>query len=451
MGEKGVAKEENFVILSYKNSMILRWKEDDALGMKPSKFQFHRPNRVLLEATLQKEGYRMAAVAVHLAWQLGLLRQEIHDLTWEQVDFASSVVRLPDREIPMSPELQVYLQGLQMERRKASGPVVLSDRDRRQPTEQHVSFVVRQLMNEIGQEQVRLLDLRYDYTECLLQTHSWEYVSRVAGMDVRSLQLHFSKPDDGWTEPEEAETAIDAQRLQKIIENEGYSAVAVTLRLAWQLGVPKTVMHALRWDMVDWQAGTLDVAGEKRRMPEELCVFLKELEARNHQWSDHILISDRAHKEIERSHLSRMVRAALVRGGCPQVTIPMLRRDWEMQARWAEPIQTYLEHHGRMVRRKVMELLNLSGNHANRVMQWLTERGVVVTSGRSYYLTGTVVPPEQQKDVILAYLANHPGCRCGELGNLLGLEQKHCLTVLQKLMAQGLIERENNRYYVTDP
>ena len=53
--------------------------------------------------------------------------------------------------------------------------------------------------------------------------------------------------------------------------------------------------------------------------------------------------------------------------------------------------------------------------------------------------------------VILAYLANHPGCRCGELGNLLGLEQKHCLTVLQKLMAQGLIERENNRYYVTDP
>ena len=92
--------------------MILRWKEDDALGMKPSQFQFHRPNRVLLEATLQKEGYRMAAVAVHLAWQLGLLRQEIHDLTWEQVDFASSVVRLPDREIPMSPELQVYLQGL---------------------------------------------------------------------------------------------------------------------------------------------------------------------------------------------------------------------------------------------------------------------------------------------------------------------------------------------------
>ena len=156
------------------------------MGTKTPKFQFHRPNRALLEATFQKQGYRMAAVAAHLAWQLGLLRQEIHDLTWEQVDFASSVVRLPDREIPMSPELQIYLQGLQMEHRKASGPVVLSDRDRRQPTEQHLSFAVRQLMNEIGQEQVRLLDLRYDYIERLLQTHSWESFSRVAGLDVRT-------------------------------------------------------------------------------------------------------------------------------------------------------------------------------------------------------------------------------------------------------------------------
>ena len=82
------------------------------MDMKPSKFQFHRPNRALLEATPQKEGYRMAAVAVHLAWQLGLLRQEIHDLTWEQVDFASSVVRLPDREIPMEPELRRFFHKL---------------------------------------------------------------------------------------------------------------------------------------------------------------------------------------------------------------------------------------------------------------------------------------------------------------------------------------------------
>lgn len=420
------------------------------MAKRTQRFLYHRPDRELLETTLRKEEYRMVAVVIRLAWQLGLLRQEIHQLTWEQIDFASSVVCLPDREIPMSPEMQVYLQGLQMERRKMSGPVVLSDRDRRAPAEQHMSLVVRRLMNEIGQDQVRLLDLRYDYIEQQLEKHSWEYVSQVAGMDLRSLQLHFSKPDGSVVEPESDDTNIDAQKLWKIIEGEGYGVVAVTLRLAWQLGLPQSVMHTLRWDMVDRDHKTLNMENEKRTISEDMLSFLQEVERRNHQWSEYILVSDRAHKEVERAHLSRMVRAALVRGGCANVSLVDLRKDWEVQSKWAAPIVTYLEYHGRMTRRDAMNLLGLSGSQANRVMQWVVECGLVVRSGHSYYLAGTVVPPEQQEAVVLAYLANHPGARCGELGNLLGLSQKHCLTVLQKFLERGIIARKNNLYYLPE-
>lgn len=410
-------------------------------------FLYHRPDREQLETTLRKEKYRMVAVIIRLAWQLGLLRQEIHQLTWEQIDFASSLVRLPDREIPMSLEMQVYLQGLQMERRKMSGPVVLSDRDRRPPAEQHMSLVVRQLMQEIGQESVRLLDLRYDYIDQQLQKYSWEYVSQVAGMDLRSLQLHFSKPDNSATEPESDDTNIDGQKLWKIIEREGYGVVAVALRLAWQLGLSQSVMHTLRWDMVDWNHKTLNLEREQRTISEDMLSFLRELEDRNRQWSEYILISDRAHKAVDQAHLSRMVRASLVRGGCAGVSLVDLRKDWEMQSKWAAPIVTYLEHHGRMTRRDIISLLNLSDSQAKRVMHWMMDRGLVVMSGRSYYLTGTIVPPEQQEAVVLAYLANHPGAKCGELGNLLGLTQKHCLTVLQNFLERGIIERKNNRYY----
>ena len=419
------------------------------MAKRTQRFLYHRPDRELLETTLRKEEYRMVAVVVRLAWQLGLLRQEIHQLTWEQIDFAASVVRLPDREIPMSPEMQVYLQGLQMERRKMSGPVVLSDRDRRPPAEQHMSLVVRRLMNEIGQELVRPLDLRYDFIEQQLEKHSWEYVSQVAGMDLRSLQLHFSKPDGSAVEPEPDDTNIDAQKLWKIIEGEDYGVVAVALRLAWQLGLLQSVMHTLRWDMVDWDNKTLNLENEKRTISEDMLSFLQELEQRNHQWSEYILISDRAHKEVERAHLSRMVRAALVRGGCSNVSLVDLRKDWEVQSKWAEPIVTYLGYHGRMTRSDVVNLLHLSGSQANRVMQWMIERGTVIMSGRSYYLAGTVVPPEQQESVVLAYLANHPGAKCGDLGKVLGLTQKHCLTVLQSLLKHGTIERRNDLYYLT--
>ena len=65
------------------------------------KFIVNRPDSGALERLLAEGGMRLPAVVIRLAWQLGLLRREIHQLTWGQVDFTASVVRLEDRAIPM--------------------------------------------------------------------------------------------------------------------------------------------------------------------------------------------------------------------------------------------------------------------------------------------------------------------------------------------------------------
>lgn len=425
-------------------------KKGGAALLEGPKFLVHRPEAEALEAELTQEGQKLAAVVTRLAWQLGLLRREIHMLTWEQVDFARSVLTLPDREVPMEPDMQVYLQQLQTARRLTRGPVVVSDRGGKRPTEQHLSYVTRQLLDRAGQPQVRLLDLRYDYILRQLEEHSWQYVSRVAGMDPRTLQQHFASHWDGRQEdePEEGEPEVDPEKVRAVMEAEGYSAGGVAMRLVWELGLYQEELHGLRWSMVDWTAGVLH--GEQRDMEltPELLAFLRELEGRNRQWSERILISDRAHRAVEPAHLSKTVRAALIRGGCAHLTLRDLRRDWEIRRRFEDPVLEYLRSHSRIVRSEVMALLNVTRDQANIGLKRMVARGTLVRSGHCYYLPGTVVAPEQQESVILAYLANHPGCRRQDLVQLLGLAPKQCLTIMNKLLDRELVERQGNRYYL---
>ena len=50
------------------------------MGQKKVDIILYRPNRALLATVLPMEEDRMVAVVVRLAWQLGLRKQEIHQL-----------------------------------------------------------------------------------------------------------------------------------------------------------------------------------------------------------------------------------------------------------------------------------------------------------------------------------------------------------------------------------
>ena len=69
----------------------------------------NRPDAGAMERVLQKNSDNAAGVILRLAWQAGLMRDEIQRLTWAQIDFLDQQIVLPDRTVPISEELAAWL------------------------------------------------------------------------------------------------------------------------------------------------------------------------------------------------------------------------------------------------------------------------------------------------------------------------------------------------------
>lgn len=396
-----------------------------------------------MQSLLPENELSLYAVVVRLAWQLGLTRGEIHSLEWEQVDFTASEVHLRDRTVPMEPEIQVFLQRLLTARPWNTGPVVLTDRSGVRPAEQHISYVCRKALDRVGQFQVRLLDLRYDFILRQLEVHDWQYVSRISGLDPLTLQLHLGQKPPGHSSKSPAR--VDPEKIQRVLDAEGLSACGAAIRLVWQLGLSNEELINLDWDMIS--GSTVTLPDRSLSIPRDLRPWLAALRQQNGACGP-VLISDRARRPMQNAQISRSVRAALIRGGCDDLSLRDLRRDCEIRRDCETPVLEYLKSHPRIVRSEAAELLGISPAQANACLRQMTERGTVARAGHSYYLPGAVVAPEQQRDTVLAYLSAHPGCRRGELTKLLGLEARQCLTVLDNLVRAGDIARVGTKYFL---
>ena len=122
----------------------------------------NRPEEAAMRRILERERTGPEGAVVRLAWLAGLTREEIAGLTWSQVSFLDDRLELPDRMVPLSPELRTYLWS----RYEASGEqtpyVVLSSRAKTPLRPESISRLARQAMDRGGQPQVRLMDLRHD-------------------------------------------------------------------------------------------------------------------------------------------------------------------------------------------------------------------------------------------------------------------------------------------------
>ena len=226
----------------------------------------NRPEEGAMNRILTAAGDSAAGVILRLAWQAGLLRDEIQRLTWAQVDFNAQRLLLPDREVPIPPELSGWLEALRDSRNRCSPVVVLSDRDRKPLTPQSISRLARAALDSEGQTAVRLIDLRHDYILRQLEEHDWQYVSRITGVESTAMKLHFAghlkeKKVSTRVRRETPAAHIDEFTLWKLLQAEGTSPAGVALWLAWQLGLRLEEIVALRWDQVD-------LAGERLVLPE---------------------------------------------------------------------------------------------------------------------------------------------------------------------------------------
>ena len=92
-------------------------------------YTLNRPDGALLCRVLEQHTNDAAGAILRLAWMAGLMRDEIQHLTWAQVDLLGEQLLLPDRAVPLAPELAAWLEALRQERNGSSERVVLSDRD----------------------------------------------------------------------------------------------------------------------------------------------------------------------------------------------------------------------------------------------------------------------------------------------------------------------------------
>ena len=64
-----------------------------------------KPDEGAMARILARHPYSPEGVILRLAWQEGLSRKELNELTWDQVDLDGGSILLPDRTVPLEPSV----------------------------------------------------------------------------------------------------------------------------------------------------------------------------------------------------------------------------------------------------------------------------------------------------------------------------------------------------------
>jgi len=407
----------------------------------------NRPDEGAMEQALKENFNNAAGTILRLAWQAGLLRDEIQRLTWEQVDFLDAAIALPDRRVPISRELSDWLQALRDSRDRSQEAVVLSDRDHKPLTPQSISRLARTALDKQGQRSVRLIDLRHDFVLRQLEEHDWQYVSRITGVEAAGLNVHFA----GHLEEKKISTRvrreesvqIDEFALWKLLRSEGTSPAGIALWLTWQAGLRLEEIVDLRWEQVEGDRVRL----ENRELPLTggAKKVLDELAAREGRegW---VLTAPRTGRPYDRTRLSKLARAALVRAGLDDLTLRDLRVDCGLRSGGEGQILSQVRKQGWVTRNEVSALLGVSRTTAYNRLKQLVDRGRLTQVGARYYPPEAVVPPERQETAVLEYLEREGFAYRQDVARLLGIGVGQCRPLLRWLLDSGEIVQERQRY-----
>lgn len=397
---------------------------------------------------LERNPMNSTGTILRLAWLQGLMREEITYLTWDQVSFLDRRIRLPDREAPMEEEMLTYLQALYDQRDDGIPYVVCSERFRKRMLPQAISRIARKALDGEGQTAVRLVDLRHDYIIRQLASHDCGYVSRITGVEIRSLQTHFSQymKTDGRARKTRGETEIDEFRLWKILQAEKNTPAGLALWLTWQMGLSGGEIIALTWDQVDFPQNVIRLPDREVPLTSSVSRLLEEARARG-EGETHVLLSERARKPMDMARLSRAARAALIRGGLENLTLKDLRRD-SARSREESLLLDAMDQRGSVTRREASELLNVSRTAAYARLRRLVDDKKAVLIGARYYPAGQVVPPEEQRQAIRDYLLREGFAYRQDIARVLNIQHRQCSLILKHMVEDGELVRISQKYYL---
>lgn len=411
-----------------------------------------RLDEAVMRRLLEREQTGPEALVLRLAWLEGLTREEIASLTWDQISFLDDRLELPDRMVPMEPEVRSLLWKLHeaREAREELGDphVLLSARERKPMRLESISRLARQALDRGGLSGVRLLDLRYDWILRCLEQMDWPEAARISGVEVATLQLRFSNSAPVKKMPRPRPAQVDEFKLWKVLQSEKGTAAGLAMWLAWQLGLQAQEMIVLTWDQIDFENSILHLPNREivltsavRRLLEE------EFRRRSPEEDSHILLTEQSRKPLDLPRLSRITRAALIRGGLERTSLRDLRKDDGRELEDNLVLQLVLEK-GYVSRSDVSELLSFSKTATYTRLRNLTEQKRLVRVGGKYYLPGTVVPPERHKETILEYLAQAGFAYRQDVVDLLHIQPKQCTLILRHMVEEGMLIQVGQRYFL---
>lgn len=407
----------------------------------------NRPDGEAMERALMENSSNAAGAILRLAWQAGLLRDEIQHLTWEQVDFLDRCLVLADRKVPVSQELAGWLQALRDGRDRSQETVVLSDRDHKPLTPQSISRLARMALDRQEQRDIRLIDLRHDFILRQLEEHDWQYVSRITGVEAAGLNVHFA----GHLEEKKISTRIHRQEaaridefaLWRLLRTEGTSPAGIALWLTWQAGLQLEEIIALTWNQV--QGNRLRLSQREVSLTEGTRQVLEELAVRGDR-TGFVLTAPRSGLPYDRTRLSKLVRAALIRAGMDNLTLRDLRVDYALRSGGGGQILARVRQQGWTTRNEVRGLLNVSRAVAYNRLKQMVNRGQLTQVGARYYLPGTVVPPAEQEGALIDYLKREGFAYRQDVARLLGIDVSQCRPLLRRMLTQGTLVQDRQRY-----
>ena len=405
----------------------------------------NRPDEAAMRRVLEAEPISPEGVILRLAWQQGLSRDEISALTWEMVSFLDDRLELPDRMIPLHPEVRTCLWRLFQTHSEASPYVVLSSRDRTPLRPESISRLARQALDREGQTAVRLMDLRHDWIIRQLAEKDWPAVARVSGVEVPALQARFAAYAPEKKAARRTAVHVDEFKLWKVLQTERDTPAGLALWLAWQLGLQAQEIVALTWDQVDGDC--LRLPDREVPLTNALRRLLEDTRRRAPAGEPHVLLTEHSRKPMDLPRLSRVTRAALIRGGMEDVLLRDLRRDEGREDEDAR-LLSLTAAQGVLDRGDVMGLLGLSKTAAYTRLRRMTEQGKLVRVGGKYYLPGDVVPPEKHLETIRAYLEQFGFAYRQDIADLLHIQRRQCALILRRMVERGELIQSGQKYYL---
>lgn len=413
----------------------------------------NRPDEDAMRRILERERTGPESAVLRLAWLEGLSRDEIAALTWEQISFLDDRLELPDRMVPLDRELRTYLWRLHENRGGNSPYVVLSSRTGTPMKPESISRLARLALDREGQTAVRLMDLRHDWIIRQLADQDWPTVARISGVEIPALQARFAAyvPEKKNTvrAGRQAAPQVDEFKLWKVLQAERDGPAGLALWLAWQLGLQAREIVALTWDQVDFQRDVICLPDRELPLTNAVRRLLEDTRRRAPEEEAHVLLTERSRKPVDLPRLSRMTRAALIRGGMEHVMLRDLRRDESREDEDARILER-AGAAGALSRGDVMALLGLSKTAAHARLRRLTEQKKLVRIGGKYYLPGSVVPPERHLAAIRAYLERAGFAYRQDIADLLHIQRKQCTLVLRRLVDAGELVQSGQKYYLPE-